>query len=295
MAPPNDDPTLPGATGGTPSDPGFWGTWGGPIATGAGGVVGAIASRKAQQDAMVRSPEEAANLAGAGGAAGGAGSAATSLMTGAKPYLKNAGSYYQTLLNGNRAAMAQATAAPRAQLQEAYRGAATGLAQSGIRGAAKDVLAGNLQRQGAGQIAGLTTGVQPAAATALGALGSDMAKTAAPLYGTAGNIYSNLLNNGLYNRQQAMAEGSKTGAAAGKLVADLGGSVAGALAKRTTQPKKASGTPGDTPTQPGNTVPYGPPPPPPPADYSDQLYGYNESAPVAAPLDYSDQLYGYGT
>jgi hypothetical protein len=295
MAPNSDDPgILPGAQSPT-GDPGFWGTWGGPIATGAGGVVGAITARKAQSDAMARTPEEAANLAGAGGAAGGAGSAAASLMTGAKPYLKNAGNYYQTLLNGNRAAMAQATAAPRAQLQEAYRGAKTGLAQSGIRGAAKDVLAGNLERQGAGQIAGLTTGVQPAAATALGNLGTEMSKTAAPLYGTAGNIYSQLLNNSSYNKQQAMQEGGKAGSAAGKLTADIGSSVATALSKKkpTVQPKS-----GDTPTTPGNTTPYGPPPPPGyQYPYEGPVYddGY-QGAPVAAPTyDYSDQLYGYGT
>ena len=118
--------------------------------------------------------------------------------------------------------MANATAAPRAQLQEAYRGAQSQLGASGIRGAARDVISGNLQRQGAGQIAGLTTGVQPAAAQALGNLGTETSRTAPPLYNTAGNVYSQLLNQGLLNRKNAQDEGTNTGKALGKIVSDLG-------------------------------------------------------------------------
>jgi hypothetical protein len=193
------------------------------IAQGAGALVGALAGKKSQSNAMKRSPEETAALGGASTAAQGAGQTAQSLTDESRPYVSQPAGYYQTLLHGNRAAMAQATAAPRAQIQEGYRGAQTGLARSGIRGAAKDVLSGQLGRQKVGQIAGQTTGVQPWAAGQLAGLGTDIQKTGAQLYGTSGNIYRDLLGQGFTNRKYARDEGAQTGKAIGGLVADIGG------------------------------------------------------------------------
>lgn len=224
------------------------------IAQGVGMLAGKVAGKKATASAQQRSPEEQASLTGATQAAGGAGEAATSLMKQSQPYISKPAGYYGTLLSGNRAAMSQATAAPRAQLEEQYGGAEASLGRSGIRGAARDVLTGNLRRQKAGQIGGLTPGVQPWAAGQLGTLGTNVMQTAAPLYGTSGNIYSNLLGEGAANRRYARGEGEKTGTAIGKLASmagTIGAGMAGGddapLASRQTVPnmgKLPTGYPG---------------------------------------------------
>lgn len=193
------------------------------IAQGVGALVGHFAGKKATSAAQKRSDEENVSLEGGQETGAEALSAGTGLMKQGRPMIADAGNYYKTLLHGNRAAMGLATAAPRASITDSYRGAARNLDQSGIRGAAKDVHAGELNRQRAGQIAGLTTGVQPAAAEALGNLGTETTRTGVPLYNTAGNVYTNLLGQGSNNRQYARREGENTGAAIGSLIRDVGG------------------------------------------------------------------------
>jgi hypothetical protein len=178
-------------------------------------------AKRAQDQAMRRSPEELAALANANKVAGGAASAADAAIGESKPYLRDAGSYYQTLLKGNRAAMSQAVAPSRAALTDTYRGANRALEQSGVRGAARDVQRGELNRQRASGLAGLVTGVQPKAAEALGNLGVEGTRAAAPLYGTAGSIYNSALTGGAQNRQWAAGQGSKAGEAWGGLTRDV--------------------------------------------------------------------------
>lgn len=215
---------------------GFWQNYGPLIAQGAGVAGGIYAGKKATSSAMERSPEEQTALTGAQGAAGtmlGAGrnlfGQAGALTGQGRDYLQGPANYYQTLLRGNRAAMAGAVAGPTAQLTDVYRGAERGLERSGVRGAARDVASADLNRQRASQIAGLTTGVQPAAAAGLAGLGSEVLGAAAPLYGAganlysnAGNIYGNLLGQGAVNRKYGREEGEKTGKAIGGLIADVG-------------------------------------------------------------------------
>src|SRR3990172_6623730 len=143
-------------------------------------VGGGLAARRAQSSAMRRSPEELAALESARtsgmalqGTAGDLRTLGSSLTGQGVPALQQAGSYWSRLLGGNRAQMAQATAGPRAALTDIYRGAERGLAGSTVRGAARDVAQGELIRSRASQIAGLTTGVQPAAAQALQGVGSE--------------------------------------------------------------------------------------------------------------------------
>jgi hypothetical protein len=88
------------------------------------------------------------------------------------PAMQSSLSYYQTLLNGNRAAQQQAIAAPVAQLTDTFRGAERGLDRSMVRGGVRDMATADLHRDRANQIGQLTTGVQPLAAANLGQLGS---------------------------------------------------------------------------------------------------------------------------
>lgn len=205
------------------------------IAKGAGALFGGLMSRRAQRGAMQRSPEEQAAMGGITGAAGNLNQAGAQLgqvggglVQAGQQALRGPTNYYQTLLRGSRPAMAQAVAAPTAAITETYRGAERGLERSGIRGAAKDVASADLNRQRASQIAGLTTGVQPAAADALAGLGGQQLglgigaqQAAGGMYGQAGNLYGGLLRSGTENRQYGRQEGAQAGQQWGGLIFDL--------------------------------------------------------------------------
>lgn len=261
-----DAPALPP---GVPPDDGSpdWKQKYGPLIAQAGGLAaGIFAGKAATASAQARSPEEQAALAGEQGSAGNLSKTGTSLIDESRPYISQPAGYYQKLLTGDRAAMAEATAAPRAQLREQGAGSQANLERSGIRGAARDVIGANINRDTASKVSALTTGVQPGAASALGSLGTDVLKTGAPMVGQAGNIYSNLLAQGNANRQYARTEGGKTGDAIGKLAA-----MAGTVPWGSTTKKKPAvpGAPGQTPDQapttynPADYPTYGPPMPPP--------------------------------
>lgn len=187
----------------------------------AGAVGGIIGGKKATSSAMKRSPEEAAALAGGQATAGTLRSYGTGLINEGQANLAQPASYYSRLLGGNRALASQAIAAPRAAISDVYTGAERGLERSGVRGAARDVAAGELQRQKAGQISSLITGVQPAAAGALTDIGQTQTATGAPMIGQAGSIYTNLLQQGAVNREYARGEGEKFGKGFGGLIFDL--------------------------------------------------------------------------
>lgn len=204
---------------------GFWDKWGPLITTGGAAAGGVLAAKAAQKSAQKRSPEEAQALGGAQGVAGQTAAAGRSLLGESRPYITQPANYYQALLHGNRAAMTQAVAPGIASATDVYRGAERSLDKSGVRGAARDVASGELARQRAGQIASLTTGVQPAAAGALAGLGQNLMGQAGGLYSTGGSIYQNLLGQGFLNRRNAMEEGGKTGAAIGGFIRDIGNAI----------------------------------------------------------------------
>ena len=191
------------------------------IAKGAGALFGGLAAKKAQKSAQQRSPEELAALSGAQQAAGSLQRTGQSLVEGGMNLQRPAGSYYQTLLSGNRAAMAGATAAPRAAITDVYRGAERGLERGGVRGAAKDVATADLNRQRASQIAGLTTGMQPMAAEALAGMGGQQVSQGVGAAGAGAGIWGGLLGQGAANRMYARGEGKETGQQIGGLIFDL--------------------------------------------------------------------------
>jgi len=205
------------------------------IVKGASLLGGFLGGRKAQSSAMQRSPEEAAALTGAQGAAGNLSNVGASALAGGTNLLQTGQStvaaptsYYQTLLRGNRAAQSQAVAAPRAAISDIYSGAQRSLEQSGVRGAARDVASGELSRERAGKMAGLVTGVQPAAAEALtrtgleqSGQGINLTGQAGSAYGNAGSLYSRLLGTGAQNRYYGREEGEKAGQGIGGFLFDI--------------------------------------------------------------------------
>lgn len=211
----------------------------------AGSLLGKKVAKGAQNSAMKRSPEEAAALAGAQGSATGLQQGGQSLVKQGQSTvesglntLQQPTNYWSKLLGGNRASMAQATAGARGGVTDIYRGAERGLERSGVRGAARDVQKGELNRQRAGQIAGLTTGVQPAAAENLAnigagtaSLGGQISGQGGSMMGAGGNIFQNLLGQGMENRQYGRQEGEKAGGGVGSFLFDLikgiGGSFGG--------------------------------------------------------------------
>lgn len=108
------------------------------------------------------------------------------------PGVQQSQSYYGKLLNGDRAQLANATAAPRNSILDSYRGAEQGLTRSGVQGGARDTAIAELQRDKAGKVAGLTTGVQPAAANALGSQGLSLISGGQQGLSSAGSLFGNL-------------------------------------------------------------------------------------------------------
>lgn len=182
---------------------------------------GMFAGRKATSSAMQRSPEEQTALTGAQGAGGELAKTGADLTSTGMQTTAPATNYYQALLHGNRALQSQATAAPRAGITDVYSGAQRGLEQSGVRGAQKDVATGELQRQKAGQIASLVTGVQPAAAAALTQTGLEQSQQGGARTAGAGNLYQNLLGQGAQNRRYGREEGEKAGQGMGGFLFDI--------------------------------------------------------------------------
>jgi hypothetical protein len=210
-----------------------------------GSLLGNWLGGKAAQSAMQRTPEEQQALAGGQAAAGGLGRQGAGLTGMGLPYagqsagmLGQSGNYWQTLLGGNRAAMAQATAAPRGAITDQYRGAERSLERSGVRGGVADLARAELSRDRAGKIAGLTTGVQPMAAEQLASVGGQMGQLGTTLtgQGTAaliggGNTWAQLLRAGAENRFAGQQAGAQTASQVGGGIWDLlsGGVGKGAL------------------------------------------------------------------
>jgi hypothetical protein len=140
-------------------------------------------------------------------------------------------SYYDTLLHGNRAAQAQVTAAPRGAITDTYRGATQGLEQSGVRGAARDEATANLNRDRAGKIASLVSGVQPMAANAVGSMGQSLIGEGSQRLGSAGEIWGGLFGQAAKNQLAAQQHSDQTNAQIGSFLFDIlngsGGKTAG--------------------------------------------------------------------
>lgn len=193
---------------------------------------GALFGRHAQNAAQERSPEEAAALSGATGAGNSLMQQGQALTSAGMPAVQGASTYWQTLVNGNRAAMRGAVAGPTAALTDQYRGAERGLERSGVQGGVKDLAKAELGRDRASKIAGLTTGVQPAAAAQLGDLGSRLTGQGATATHGAGQLYGNLLGQGFDNRKYAREEGEKASSSIGSLIFDILNGTVGKMGKK---------------------------------------------------------------
>lgn len=191
------------------------------IIKGGAALAGGLMGRKAQASAQQRSPEEMAALQGAQSSASGMTAHGNTLIGQGTQQLGQAGNYWSTLIGGNRAAMAQATAGPRAALTDVYRGAESNLERSGVRGAQRDVATAELGRDRASRIAQLTTGMQPQAAQQMGNIGGTFLGSGSSLLGNAGSIWGNLLGSGFDNRKYARGEGEKSGTAWGGIIFDI--------------------------------------------------------------------------
>lgn len=191
-------------------------------------LLGSWIGSKSTQSAMQRTPEEQRALAGGQREAGFLAKQGTMLTQAGMPAVTGATDYYTALLRGNRAQMGLATAAPRAALTEQYRGAERGLERSGVRGATKELARAELSRDRASRVAGLTTGVQPMAAQALGGLGTTLTGQGTAAHYGAGANYAGLLRAGTENRVYGREQGQQAGSAWGSTIFDLlGGGMGG--------------------------------------------------------------------
>lgn len=194
-----------------------------PLAISAGmAIYGHYANKKKAKEAAQRSAEEQTALSGAQGTAGTLSTQGRALIQQGQANQSPAANFYRTLLMGSRGSMNQAVAAPTAAISDVYSGAERNLEHSGVRGAAREVASADLGRQRAGQISGLITGVQPAAAQGLAQIGGQQTAQGITAQAAGGNLFGNLLGEGFRNRvygnQQADAAGQSTGALIAGLV-----------------------------------------------------------------------------
>ena len=184
-----------------------------------GGAIGAsLLGKRAAKQQFTRSPEENKYIGQAGGAATSLLGQGQQLMGAGLPGVQASQNYFQTLLSGNRAAQQQAVGSSVANVSDVYRGAARGVGRSGLVGSARDEALAELSRGRAGQIAGLTSGVQPMAAQQLAStgLGAIQAGTGPSL--AASSIFGQLLNDARSQRENANAAQAQAGQSAGQLI-----------------------------------------------------------------------------
>lgn len=181
----------------------------------------AFLGKKRTSSAMQRSPEEMRALNGAYSALEGSNSDGDAASKMGLPMLAQAGDYYSRLLNGDRGQMSAATAAPRAEITDIYRGAASNLERSPIRGGERTLAMSTLNREKASKLAQLTTGVQPNAAAGLAQVGSTGAGLGAYGKAASAGAYANLLRQGADNRSQAEDKGSAFAKNMGGILTDM--------------------------------------------------------------------------
>lgn len=168
-----------------------------------------------------RSGAEKSALAGQQQTAGALNTMGSSLFKAGMPATNSALSYYNTLLQGNRAAQAQAIAAPTANITDMYRGAERNLDHKGIRGGGKDLAMAELGRSRVSQLAQLTTGVQPMAAGALGSMGLAAAGQGVGATQGASGAYGTILGQQFQNRQNTNEMMGAAGSGLGSAIYDV--------------------------------------------------------------------------
>lgn len=185
-------------------------------------IYGAIQKHKADKALKGAQAERQGMVRQASGVGNALQTSGTNLTdTGMKQGVNPALNYYNTLLGGNRAQMGLATAAPRAEITDQFRGAQRSLEHSGVRGAAGDQAKADLIRDRTAKIAGLTTGVQPNAAAALGTMGTAITGQGGQRLANAGQLWSNLTGYSQENQQDAAGRADTANAQFGSSLFDL--------------------------------------------------------------------------
>lgn len=174
-----------------------------PVAAPLIGAVGAIGSSilgkksaagsatptAAEQSALTAQTHAATGLAGAGAQALRQGTAATGQAT----------NYFSTLANGNRGQLTTALSPEIEAVNKTYAGANSTISRF-LRGPDKDMQAGELARERAGNIAGLYKGVRQNAATSLAGIGSAETSAGSGAMAGAGSLFGANASQGASNR-----------------------------------------------------------------------------------------------
>lgn len=111
------------------------------------------------------------------------------------PAYSQAIDYYRTLLGGSRGAMAAATGATKEAIRDQYKGAQGKVLSGYMRGGERDRALAELGRGEAGDIARITSGVQPMAAEALMGGGLQGIGASGQFTSQAGSFYNTALTN----------------------------------------------------------------------------------------------------
>ena len=194
-----------------------------PAIIGAGGAIGsALLGSHAASSAMQMSPQEQAAYTSQTNLANQMQGQGAQLFGKAMPALTNTLNYYQTLMGkGGRTAAYAATAPAAENVSSVYGGAANNLLRSGVQGGERDTALADLNREKAGQMSRLVTGVQPMAAQGLAGLGTSLLGGAGSFEGGASGIYGNQTAMGAANRKLGLQAGGQTSAGFGGLIAQL--------------------------------------------------------------------------
>lgn len=193
-----------------------------PAAIMAGSAIyGAYQSRKAAHEAMQLSPVEQQAQSNSQRLATLTAGQGRQMFDRAMPAVGNTLNYYQTLLNGSKAARYAATSPEAESTSSAYEGANQAIGRSYIRGGQKDQALAENARARAGDIARLTTGVRPMAAQGTMGVAGQLLPAGAQAYGTSAGINEGLAGGGFRNRQLGQEAGANAGQNWGQLFARL--------------------------------------------------------------------------
>lgn len=194
----------------------------GSSAIGVGGSM--LAGKQAKSAMQYRSPQEQALTAEQLQLARQQRTQGASLFGTGLPAIQQASGYYSRLLGGSRAGLREAVAPEAAGIRDAYRGAGGAISRM-LRGGERDLAMARLSQGQAGQLGGLTLGVRPAAAGALGNLGMGSVYPGLTGGASAGSMIGGLLGTESARSMGAANLGyqASSGAAKefGSLIADL--------------------------------------------------------------------------
>ena len=190
-----------------------------------GGLIGRKTSMDIAKQGRELTPEERRAFEGGMGSAGQLGDMGSQLYGSGQKQLGQAGSYYETLLRGDRGAMQQAVAGPAEQIGDIYGGASRSIRSGSGRGGVQEQQLAEIEREKAGRISRLTAGVQPGAAESLGRLGMFQTGTGVGATQAGGNLLSRLLGISAGSRRTGL-EGMLAGHQIGQ---DYGGNIGNLL------------------------------------------------------------------